>query len=132
MIYDLDRKNVLQNEENATSHQKTLLLWKKTYKNVIQFIKFVLQKLYFGTLNCKNKFHKHLFCNEFFLQGNPLGIFIYSIYIYIYIYIKLYMLYIIYIIYIFYIHIIYIYDKENTITTSGVDGFDAMDEWTWI
>ena len=28
----------------------------------------------------------------------------------------------------FYIHIIYIYDKENTIPTSGVDGFDAMDE----
>ena len=101
-----------------------------------QFIKFVLQNLYFGTLNCKNKFHKHLFCNGFFLQGNPLGIFIYSIYIYIYVYIYIYIyilnyiyiLYIIYIIYIFYIHIIYIYDKENTITTSGVDGFDAMDE----
>ena len=39
-----------------------------------------------------------------------------------------YQVYIIYIIYIFYIHIIYIYDKENTITTSGVDGFDAMGE----
>ena len=57
------------------------------------------QNLYFGALSCKNKFHKNLFHNEFFLQGNPRRIFIYSIYIficsiyihiYVYIYIYIY------------------------------------------
>ena len=72
----------------------------------------ILQNLYFGTLNCKSKFHKNLFCNEFFLQGNPTCIFIYSIYIFIcsiYIYIKLYILYMIYIIYKIYMYIMYVY-----------------------
>ena len=93
----------------------------------MQFTKFVLPNLYFGVLNCENKFHKNLFCNEFFLQGNPRRIFIYSIYIFICsIYILNYILYIIYI----YTYIIYIYitKKENTIAIPGVDGFDAMNE----
>ena len=135
MIYDLDRKNNSQNEEKATSHQKNpMILKKKTYKNAIQFTKCVLQNFYFGAFNCKNKFPKKFFRNEFFLQGNPRRIFIYSIYIFIcsiyiyllnfiYIYICIYIYIYIYI----YIHI-YIYNKENTITIPVVDGFDAMDE----
>ena len=79
------------------------------------------------------------FAMDFFFKVTH-SVFLYTVYIYIYMYIYIYIyilnyiyiLCIIYIIYIFYIHIIYIYDKENTITTSGVDGFDAMDEWTWI
>ena len=116
MIYDLDYKNVLQDAEKATSPLKTLWFWKKTYKNAMQFTKFVLPNLYFGVLNCENKFHKNLFCNEFFLQGNPRRIFIYSIYIFICsIYILNYILYIIYIYtYIIYIYMyIYIYNKER-------------------
>ena len=82
-------------KKKATSQQKTLRFCKKTYKNAIQFTKSFRQNLYFGALNCKNKFHKNLFHNEFFLQGNPRRIFIYSIYIficsiYIHIYVYIY------------------------------------------
>ena len=44
------------------------------------FHKICSAKIIFWTLNCKNKFHKNLFRNEFF---NPRRIFIYSIYVFI-------------------------------------------------
>ena len=105
--------------------KKKLLLIKKPYdferkhtKNAIQFTKCVLQNFYFGACNCKNKFREKNFRNEFFRQGNPRRIFIYSIYIFIYSiyvyslnYIYIYNIYIY--IYIFIYIYIYIYTHTH-------------------
>ena len=107
VIYDLDRKNVSQNEEKATSHEKTLWFGKKTYKNAIQFTRFVLQYLYLGHLIAKTSSTKIYFAVNFFFKVTHV-VFLYTVYIFLYAIYILNYIYIIYIIYIIYnIYILY-------------------------
>ena len=126
--------------------KKKQLLHKKPYDSERKHTKtrYSSQNLFCKTyilehLIAKTSSTKIYFAMNFFFKVTHV-LFLYTVYIYIYI--QLYIIYIIYIyiytyifyiyttyIYIYiYIYVIYIYNKENTITIPGADGFDAMDE----
>ena len=79
VIYDLDYKNVLQNEEKATYHQKTLWFWKKKILKCDTIDK-ICSAIYFAV----NFFFK--VTHAVFLY--TVYIFLYPVCIYMYIYIK--------------------------------------------